>query len=191
MRRNKKEKKSKKINKKIVFGALAIFFICISFGVYYFLLIPQIHLKGDKNVVVAYSNEYSEKGYEASFLGSDITKDVVVKGEVDENKLGTYEITYEVDAGAFHRKVKRIVQVKDLEKPSLDINEEDIYLCPGDQVVPEKVVATDNYDGDLSEKIQHTISSDNDKITYSVQDSSGNITEVTKKILYQDILKVI
>ena len=159
----------------------------ILFLAYKFIFIPQIHLKGGKTVTLAYLKEYKEKGYEATYLGKNVTKEVKVKGKVNQKKLGTYTITYRVDKGFFSNKVKRTVKVKDLEKPQLEVTDEDIYLCPGDEIVPEKITAKDNYDGDLSNKVKNTISKEKDSITYSITDSSGNTKSVTKKILYKDI----
>ena len=168
----------------IVLGVIVVGII--SFSIYKLVLVPQIHLKGGKSINLAYLKEYKEKGYKATFLGKNVTKEVKVKGKVNEKKLGSYKIIYEVDKGFFKNKVKRTVYVKDLEKPKLEVSDEDLYLCPGDEVVPEKIKASDNYDGDLSKKVKNTISKENDSITYSVTDSSGNTKSVTKKILYED-----
>lgn len=94
----------------IFFSAFII--LLVLFCVYYFVISPQIHLKGDKTVVLNYKDVYKEKGYSASFLGKNITKDVVVKGKVNEKKLGEYKIVYYVKASVFHKKVIRIIQVK-------------------------------------------------------------------------------
>ena len=77
-----------------------------------------------------------------------------------------------------------VVEVKDTEKPVIDTTTDDIYVCPGCEVVPEELKATDNYDGDLSKAIVHSLNKEKDVITYSVKDTSGNVTEVSKKILY-------
>jgi len=152
-----------------------------------YLVLPQIVLKGNKTVVINYNDKYKDKGYNAKFLGDDITDDVQVTGKVDPSKLGEYDIVYKVKVGVFTRKVVRKVIVADKEKPKMDIDDSDIYLCPGDEVVPVKVVATDNYDGDLSKKIKTIVNTD--KITYRVSDKSGNVTEVQKKIFFKDIEK--
>lgn len=150
-------------------------------------LFPSIDLKGDKKMVLNYKDEYIEKGFKAHFLREDITSKVVVKGKVNSKKIGSYDITYEVGEGILKRKVVRNVEVKDIEKPKLKISKDDIYLCPGSKIVPEKVEAYDNYDGDISSKVKSTI--EDDKITYYVTDSSGNKKSVTKKVIFKDIIK--
>ena len=173
--------------KKLFYVFLFIFIIGGLFSIYKFILLPQITLKGDKTVVLEYPNKYVEKGYKAKFLGKDISNKVKVSGKVNHKKIGTYKVNYSVKNGIFKNKVVRTVLVKDTKKPVIDIDKKDIYLCPGDTFVPDKLVATDNYDGDLSNKIKTVISKEKDMVTYSVSDSSNNTREIVKKIFYKDI----
>lgn len=172
------------INKKfIIFGIL----ICILFvGIYFanYLLFPQIKLKGGKKIVVSYKDKYSDK-YSASYRGDDITDDVIVKGKVDTDSLGTYYVTYKVGSGIFSRSVKREVEVKDTKKPKIELDDKDIYLCPGTKYKPVKVKASDDYDGDLSSKVKNEVFED--RVVYSVKDSSGNKRSITKKLVYEDV----
>ena len=180
-------KKENKIKKKwFVIGGIILFVFIVTFCVYNFLLLPTISLKGKKTVVLNYKENYKEKGYNASHLGKNLNDDVKVKGSVNSKKLGTYEITYEVGSGLLKRKVVRKVEVKDTEKPKLEVNKDDIYLCPGADFVPEKIKASDNYDGDLSKKVKSIINKDKTEVTYLVKDKSGNEKRITKKIIYKD-----
>ncbi len=190
-KKNKEEKLlSPKKHRKLLIAGISVFCVLVLAVVgYFFVLIPQINLKGKKHLVLNYQDTYQEKGYQASFFGNDVTRDVKVKGKVNSKKLGKYEITYQVKVGTFQNKVTRVVEVKDTKKPVIETTTDDIYVCPGNEVVPEELKATDNYDGDLSKNIIHTLSKEKDQITYSVKDSSGNVAEVSKKILYQDIEK--
>ena len=175
------------------FRSLAVIFIVavgLILGVGYgisLLLFPSIELKGNKNIVLNYKQNYVEKGYKASYFKKDLSSGVKVDGKVNSKKLGTYKIKYQVKRGIFKKSVTRKVVVKDTEKPKLDISSDDLYVCPGDEVVPEKVKAIDNYDGDLSSKVENII--DTDKITYRVKDSSGNIKEISRKIIFKDVDK--
>lgn len=174
------------IPKGVLYGAFACFGLVLLLLVVDTIFLPKISLKGKKVVVLNYQDRYVEKGYTAKYLGNDITKRVKVSGKVNSKKLGEYEIVYTVREGMFKKTVTRTVLVKDKTKPKLEINSDDIYVCPGDELVPEKVKATDNYDGDLSKKVENIIS--HDAIIYRVKDSSGNVREVEKKVLYQDIV---
>ena len=168
----------------LIIGLIIVLVLGILFSVYEFVLLPSINLKGKNPTIVKYDSKYVEKGYSAKYLGKDVSKDVKVSGKVNGKKLGTYEIKYKVGSGIFTRRVIRKVLVKDLEKPKMDIKDDDVYVCPGSEFVPEKVKATDNYDKKI--KVKNVLSKDKNSVTYIATDSSGNTTEVKKKILYQD-----
>lgn len=180
-------KKEKRKPKKILVIIVSIIILLLVglFSLYKFVLIPQINLKGGNKVVVDYLKEYKEKGYSAKYLGKNVTKDVKVSGKVNSKKLGEYKITYKVKSGVFSNKVVRKVEVKDREKPKLEVSKDDVYVCPGSDFVPEKLKATDNYDKKL--KVKNILNINKTEVTYSVTDSSGNTTKVTKKIIYKDV----
>ena len=178
---------TKKVRYICLFTLLGIALLCgISF-MCYLLLFPKITLKGKSRITLNYMDKYVERGYDAKYFGKNLTSNVKVDGHVNTKKLGTYKITYKVKNGIFTRTVTRKVVVSDTEKPKLDITSDDLYICPGSEVVPDKVKATDNYDGDITKKVENII--DPDKITYKVTDSSGNVSEVSRKIMYKDIEK--
>lgn len=164
---------------------LFVFLIIVAFSIYNFLLLPSINLKGSRHVEIGYMEEYKEKGYKASFLGNDITKDVKVSGEVNSKKLGTYNITYYVKEGVFEKKVIRKVKVMDKTAPVIKLqSEEDIYVCPGKKYKEEDFSAVDDYDGDVTKKVKVTLS--DNKITYTVKDEHGNKSTLSRKIIYED-----
>ena len=183
LKRRRKIKGFRLTNKTITILSV-IGVLIVLFGIYEIILVPKIDLKGKKLVVLNYKDKYIEKGFNAHYFGKNISDDVEISGKVNPKKLGTYTITYKVKEGLFSKRVIRIVEVKDTEKPKLDVSDEDLYVCPGDKAKIKKVKATDNYDGDLTKKVKATIS--NDKLTYRVMDSSGNAREVVKNILYED-----
>ncbi len=168
----------------LIIGLIVLFIVIIGFLLYEFILMPSISLKGKNPTIVKYQSKYVEKGYKASYLGKDITKSVKVRGNVNSKKLGEYKIKYKVKSGMFTRTVIRKVLVKDLDKPKMDISSDDYYVCPGSDFVPEKVIATDNYDKKV--KVKNILSSDKKSVTYSATDSSGNTTSITKKVIYKD-----
>lgn len=168
----------------LIIGLIVLFIVIIGFLLYEFILMPSISLKGKNPTIVKYQSKYIEKGYKASYLGKDITKSVKVRGNVNSKKLGEYKIKYKVKSGMFTRTVIRKVLVKDLDKPKMDISSDDYYVCPGSDFVPEKVIATDNYDKKV--KVKNILSSDKKSVTYSATDSSGNTTSITKKVIYKD-----
>lgn len=185
MKRKKRVKAKNNVFKIIV---LLLFFVLFFVGGNY-LLFPQIHLKGGGRISVNYKSTYKEKGYSASYLGKDLTKKVKVSGKVNTSKMGEYKVTYQVEGGVFPGKVVRTVVVGDIEKPKMELKKGTYYVCPGDEVVPEKFKVTDNYDGDISDKVKVIISDKKDSITYTVQDKSGNTSSLKKKIVFKDVVK--
>lgn len=163
---------------------IIIILVIIAFLIYKFLLMPQIDLHGSKKLIIDYKANYKEKGFNASFLGEDITDDVIVSGKVDSSKIGTYEIVYTVKHGIFKTTKKRIVEVKDISAPKLSISDGDIFVCPKKKAQKEKVEAIDNVDGDISSKIK--VTEKDDEIIYEVTDKAGNSSKVIKKIKYVD-----
>ncbi len=147
-------------------------------------LFPRIELKGERIVTLNYKEKYKEAGYKAKFLKKDITDQVKVSGKVNSEKLGTYEISYEV-GDPFKRKATRVVKVKDKSKPVIELESKgDIYLCPGRNFSGMKATAYDNYDGDLTKKIQ--VKETDDSVSYTVKDSSGNKKIVKRRLIYED-----
>lgn len=153
--------------------------------VYNFLLLPRIELNGSKKIVLEYQDDYVEDGYKANYFNEDLTDDVKVKGKVDSNKLGTYEVTYEVKKGLFKRKVVRTVVVEDSTAPVLNVSEEEKYiLCPGSEFNGGNYSASDNHDGDITSEVDIEVLED--KVIYKVSDKSGNTTKIEKELVYSD-----
>lgn len=175
--------RKRRINRSTLFlMCLSLLVIFIMVGGYY--LFPQIELKGSKKIIIDYNEKYKEFGFEASHMMRNINDDVEINGKVDSSKLGTYEIVYSVPGVILDREVRREVEVKDKTKPEIKLDEGDVYLCPGDKFKGIDYSASDNYDGDLSDKVK--VLEEEDKVTYSVEDSSGNKSSVVKKIIYED-----
>lgn len=58
---------------------------------------PEITLNGEENIEVTINTQYKELGCKATDnLDGDISKNVVISGNVDVKKLGDYTITYQV-----------------------------------------------------------------------------------------------
>ena len=178
----------KKSNSSLIVWGSIVLLCAIAFAIYDFLLLPTINLKGSRYVEVAYKSEYVEKGYKAKFLGEDVTSDVDVKGKVNTNKLGVYEITYKVKEGLFSKKVVRKVKVVDKSAPVIKlVSNDDIIVCPGSTYKEEEFSAVDDYDGDVTSLVK--VVQDKDKITYSVKDKHGNKSTISRKIIYEDKTK--
>ena len=177
-------KKKVKVKNYFLFYFLIFLVIMILIIGLYFILVPQIHLKGKKKIILNYQDVYKEPGYSLNYFGQDKTNDIVVKGKVNSKVLGVYEIHYNTKNGTFLSKRTRKVKVSDIEKPKINISKDDIVICPGKKYEKEKVEVIDNYDGDLSSKL--TIEDKEDSVTYTVSDTHKNKTTITRKLIYDD-----
>lgn len=137
-----------------------------------------IKLNGDKEISIALGEEYIELG--AKDLFDNPLKSM---GNVDNTKIGTYEIEY------CHLKncLKRTIKVEDKEKPIITLKgDSEINIVLNSEYVEAGFTASDNYDGDLTDKV---IVDEIDtskvgiyEIEYKVSDNSGNITISKRKI---------
>ena len=127
---------------------------------------------GTEPLQLVYGQEvYNEPGAVATANGEPI--DVTISGEVDTNKLGTYQITYRARYLWLSKTVRREVRVVDITAPVLTLNKTPGYLVPsGEEYQEEGYMAIDDYDGDITSRVQ--VQRQGDKITYTVTDSSGN-----------------
>ncbi len=72
---------------------------------------PKIDLKGDKELSLTVGTQYEEPGYEAiDKLDGNLTQSVKVNNNIDIQKLGEYQVTYEVSdkAGNVSREVRKV-----------------------------------------------------------------------------------
>ena len=189
-RKLKRKVKYLGFDKSFIISCVLIVLLFIGIIIFNSVLTPQINLKGKHTVIINYKDKYKDAGYKATYLGDDITKDVKVKGKVNTDKLGEYNITYTVGKGILSKKIVRRVKVADTEKPKIEMSKDNIYICPGKEVEYEKKAkVTDNYDGDLSKKLKVEYNEKDSIVSYSVKDSSGNKKVINKKVLFEDIEK--
>ena len=97
-----------------------------------------------------------------------------LKGTVNTKRLGTYTLTYMADYKDSHLIKSKKVKVVDTKKPELIVEGSFANVCPNGKTENVKITATDNYDGDISDKVKYKIK--DNKIIYKVSDSSGNTT---------------
>lgn len=111
--------------------------------------------------------------------------DVKVSGSVDPTRLGTYVITYRAQYLWVWKTVKKEIRVVDKTAPVITLNKVPGYMTPpGEEYQEEGYSAVDDYDGDITAKVQSHI--ENDMVYYTVEDSSGNKTTVQREIIHKD-----
>lgn len=145
---------------------------------------PSMKLNGNKIVTLKVGDEYKDEGIKAKFKDKDVTKDIKTTSDVNTKKLGTYNVKYSYTYKyiALSKSISRTVIVKDDVPPELIINSNDsITVNIFSSFTPPTATATDNYDGDLSDKIVvdsnvDTNTSGTYRVRYTVEDLSGNTT---------------
>lgn len=150
----------------------------------------NLELHGAEKVVLEFGEAYVEPGATATFFGTHLLKDglsvdVKIEGEVDASRVGVYQIRYSASHERWQEERIRTVEIVDTVAPMIWLAETPgSYVIPGQQYQEEGFMARDNYDGDLTDVVTKIVL--NDRIIYSVEDSSGNKTEVIREIVYYD-----
>lgn len=148
----------------------------------------------DKTLVQG--TEFNEKeGVTAKDIeDGDLTSSIqVTNNTVNINEVGTYEVTYQVTdkQGAITTKTIKVI-VKENKKPTLTAGDITTTLGKTKPDLLKDVTATDEEDGNLTEKIIVDDTEVNyDEIgeyivTYKVQDSFGNTTTKEVKLIVRD-----
>ena len=147
-------------------------------------------LDGEEQLVLEYGTTYVEPGATACFSGTyllskGVNIPVQIEGAVDTGHLGTYEIRYTAKHERWKTEKTRSVQIVDTVSPKIWLAETPgNYVIPGQEYQEEGFIARDNYDGDLTDQVVKTVL--HDRIIYTVADSSGNMDEVERPIVYYD-----
>ncbi|MEG2322242.1 MAG: DUF5011 domain-containing protein, partial [Bacilli bacterium] len=155
--------------------------------------IPTINLKGYGTIYLNVFDKYLEEGYSAyDEIDGNITKKVIVSGEVNTNKVGQYVITYKVtNKNGASIIIRRVINVIDNVKPNITLNGKDITLEWNIDTYKELgAIAIDNYDGDITNRIVITGLFNPNKIgtyylAYTITDNNGNKSSI------QRIIKVV
>lgn len=148
----------------------------------------EISLLGDAEMTVEYGSEFKDPGAEASAVGrlfGRSKRPAVLTGEgsVDTGKLGEYSIRYTASVLGRETHAERRVTVVDTTPPVIELKHSEGYQPSWFTGYEEEgYTAADNCDGDLTDKVQRTELED--KVIYTVKDSSGNETSVERLIEY-------
>lgn len=172
------------MKKKYVISIIIVLLLLIGLAIIFFWP-PKFELNKSPKIELAYGEKYQEPGFKVTKFGKDYTKKVKVKNKINKNKLGTYDIIYEVKINGITYKKTRKVKLVDKEKPVITLTgNENVTVCPNAEYQEEGYKAIDNYDGDITDKVK--ITKEENQITYSVKDTSGNITKITRTITKED-----
>lgn len=169
----------------IITSILALIGFLVDKNVIY--LKDGFYLLGDEVVTVGYNRIYKDAGYIAKLNGEDLKNKVTVNSNLDTSKLGIYNIAYVLDLGYTKKELTRKVKVEDNTPPILTIEENEIIVTKGEKFELPKYTAIDNYDGDISSKVEiitnlNTKKTGEYKVTLRVKDSNNNSIEEDIKV---------
>ncbi len=183
----------KKNKKKILIAAIALL-VCIAAAIITIFQLNEYYLElslPEDTITLEYGVDPVPE-ITAICKGTIINKEgtpieTTTEGEFDSEKVGTYEVTYKAVYKKMDLSEKRTFVVQDTIAPVIDlVADPDYFTSPIAQYVEEGFSATDNYDGDITNKVIRTET--RDTVTYTVKDSSGNETTVERTIVYKDVV---
>ena len=158
----------------------------IIFGVNRFSL--TIRLLGETQQRLEYGQTYEEAGAELWLYGSLFWKDGVlleepeirIIGDVAEEDLGRKQLRYSAQLYYLKAEATRSVHVLDTVAPVLILKDPKEEYLPGSAFTEPGYVATDNHDGDLTDRVVRM--EEPGQIVYAVTDRSGNPTVVKREL---------
>lgn len=190
-------KKILKTKRLCIVFILIILLTVLTIGIYYFNLyttgdekLLDIYLNGDEIISLEYGSTYNELGATATYDKKDTALEIT--GQVDNEKIGTYEITYIAKYKKAKKHVTRTIKIEDTVSPTITLNgEKQVNLYVGSTYNDPGIKAIDNYDKDITDKVTITNNIDINtpgtyEIIYTSTDTSGNTTQEKRTIIYQN-----
>lgn len=150
----------------------------------------EIDIQGGSHVKVDYNSEFKEPKINAYYekhgiFGKKEEMKIIRQDEIDTSELSTQVINYRAVYKDKTKDFSLEVEVVDREEPVISlVSNPESFTNPNDKYIEEGFTATDNYDGDLTEKVERE--EKDGVVTYKVKDSSGNEAVVTRNIVYKD-----
>lgn len=167
----------------ITFAIFAIIFIAT-----FILEQPQMRIANNQYIEVG--KEYEIIKPITTYHFRDITDRVAVIQNADNTKLGEYEVIFSVDTLIGKYSQKQIINVVDTTNPVIMLEGEESFKQSYSKEYEEPGYnATDNYDGDITDKVKVTkidINEERYDIKYEVQDTSGNNAETIRRVTIID-----
>ena len=171
----------------VVFGCLLVAVLVLIYN----LETCKIEFRKNEDIFIECFDVLSLDKPEALVTNSDLFSgrvvDVVLEsGKVDNQTVGMYELVYSASFGPVKATTTQNVHVVDTTPPVITLHEKEGYFVTDFADYNEEgFVAIDNYDGDISSKVQFELVGE--EVVYSVSDSSGNKTTIARNIPYKDV----
>ena len=176
-----------KKKKKLIFILVVVLMIILS--IIFFLVFPRFNIKNYQKIIsIEYGNSY-DNNIKVCFGNKLKCKELTptISGQVDLKKLGKYEIKYTYKYKNKEKIISQIVNVIDTISPNIELEESEFWYCPNGKIPKFDFKAIDNYDGNITSKVKEEIKNGN--IVFTVTDSSGNQTNLSKSAVEKDTEK--
>ena len=152
-------------------------------------------LLGEDTITIKYGDEYKDQYVKASINGVDI-RNIELVSTLNEMKIGNYITTYilKID-DKYKQYLYRKIKIKDTTKPEINLSgDTNITLSYGDRYIEPGFEVTDNYDGDITNRIKIKNDVDSKKsgiydIVYKVCDTSNNCSSVKRTVTVKENTK--
>lgn len=150
----------------------------------------SLKVQGDRFITLEYGPTYLDAGAQAVLQSKflpDISLPVKVQSvqTVQSNQIGTYAVVYRANLLWMEAVDVRIVQVVDTQPPVITLIEDTSdFSATGKESIETGFQAIDHYDGDLSHKVTWKL--DDQVLTYTVEDSSGNRAVAQRTLSFDD-----
>ena len=95
---------------------------------------PIFKLKGNNNIIMEINTNYKEYGYSAKYLNKDISDKVKITSNLNNKKVGNYQITYTLNfRNKKYKKVRTINVIDSSDVVTSILGEGKIEICPNDE----------------------------------------------------------
>ena len=167
--------------------------LIVNFTCVYFLFKSahsySVKLNGNDKVTLSFRAEYDDAGFTIYNSKRKIDKEdseYSIISNIDTKVLGEYKIEYKVIYQGQEYVLERTVEVVDNEAPVIETTKAEVEksYCSGELVTSIDFTANDNYDGDLTDKVERE--EKDGKLILSVTDSNGNKTTLELPIVDKD-----
>ncbi len=151
----------------------------------------ELCLLGQEEILLSYGDSFSPGSVSAVVKGPlmysrEVQTEITVNNPVREDMLGEYTVTYSGKYLWLEAQVCQKVTVKDTRQPVITlVPDPDSITPPGEEYQEPGFSAWDDCDGDITHLVQ--IQRQEDVITYTVSDSSGNTATVSRHIRVEDV----
>lgn len=147
---------------------------------------PRLQLNGSKNMVISYREKYEEPGVIIKNANSNYLSKIKIESNIDTTIIGNYYVDYSLKIGYRNLQLRRNIRVIDDIAPVIKLKGNQIVeLSIREEYEESGYIATDEYDGDLTDKVEIIGEVNNEEygeyvIKYRVKDNSNNVVEVNR-----------